>query len=109
MNDSMQINENTSPMPLAAGAPAAGWTPVRLGVMVLLVVAAAADTGRLQARWRDEISQRLKDRPQTVRQIFVAQYAREWRLLESGRAGDLEPRTLVETAQSLLAVPDLAR
>ncbi len=72
-------------------------------------VAAAADTGRLQAQWRDAIAQRLKDRPHAVRQIFVAQYAREWRLLESGRAGDLEPRTLVETAQSLLAVPDLAR
>jgi hypothetical protein len=72
-------------------------------------VAAAADTERLQAQWRDEIAQRLKDRPEAARQIFVAQYAREWRLLESGRARDLEPRKLVEMAQDLLATPDLPR
>lgn len=64
---------------------------------------AGAVTERLQAQWRDEIRLRLTDRPETVRRIFVAQYAREWRLIASGRARELEPRELLETAESLLA------
>jgi hypothetical protein len=66
-------------------------------------VSAGAVTERLQAQWRDEIRQRLKDRPETARRIFMLQYAREWRLIADGRARELESRKLVAMAENLLA------
>lgn len=122
MNDSMQTQEDTIPMPLPAEAPAAGWTPVRLGLMALLVVAAvwlgwkAWQVNITMSCWKDEwpqlpvcdeingrtpqekvarLEQRLAQNPgDTVALVSLTVYAHQ-----PGVAPHLDPLALLEKAR----------
>ena len=60
---------------------------------------------RLRAQWGAAIRAAFPDQPQAVQRILAAQHVREWRLLDSGRVRDVEPRRLIALAEEFLAPP----
>ncbi len=65
----------------------------------------AVQLAAMRAQWRAAIRAAFPDQPQAVQRILAAQHVREWRLLDSGRVRDVEPRRLIALAEEFLAPP----
>ena len=65
----------------------------------------AVQIAAMRAQWRAAIRAAFPDQPQAVQRILAAQHVREWRLLDSGRVRDVEPRRLIALAEEFLAPP----